>query len=325
MTTIEVQTPPRGAQVRRYLARYAIVWVTLALFIFLAATTQGFLTTQNLTNILAQQATVLIVAVPFTLLMIAGSFDISLSAVYVAAPIVGIQLQIATGSIWLAVFGGIAFGIVCGVVNAIVVVRFNINSFIATLATSFIIFGVGYLVSGQSIVVPTDPDFRGLAMTRIFGITSATWFALIVVAIFWVLLARTRYGRYVYATGASPEAARLSGVRAGWIVASTFLLAGGAAGFAGVLLNASRSVSAQASDDFTFVFGVIAAVVVGGTSIAGGSGAVWRTVVGVVFIALLNNGFNLNQVDPIIQRIILGCVILLAVGIDAVTRRGKAG
>ncbi|WP_311879050.1 ABC transporter permease [Microbacterium forte] len=277
-----------------------------------------------MTNILAQQATVLIVAVPFTLLMIAGSFDISLSAVYVAAPIVGIQLQIATGSIWLAVIGGIAFGIVCGVVNAIVVVRFNINSFIATLATSFIIFGVGYLVSGQSIVVPTDPDFRGLAMTRILGLTSATWFALLAVAVFWVLLARTRYGRYVYATGANPEAARLSGVRAGWIVASTFLLAGGAAGFAGVL-NASRSASAQASDDFTFAFGVIAAVVVGGTSIAGGSGAVWRTVVGVVFIALLNNGFNLNQVDPIIQRIILGCVILLAVGIDAVTRRGKAG
>ncbi len=324
MTTIEAQTSPRGAQVRRYLSRYAIVWVTLALFVLLAVSTQGFLTPQNLTNILAQQATVLIVAVPFTLLMIAGSFDISLSAVYVAAPIVGIQLQIATGSIWLAVIGGIAFGIVCGVVNAIVVVRFNINSFIATLATSFIIFGVGYLVSGQSIVVPTDPDFRGLAMTRILGLTSATWFALLAVAVFWVLLARTRYGRYVYATGANPEAARLSGVRAGWIVASTFLLAGGAAGFAGVL-NASRSASAQASDDFTFAFGVIAAVVVGGTSIAGGSGAVWRTVVGVVFIALLNNGFNLNQVDPIIQRIILGCVILLAVGIDAVTRRGKAG
>lgn len=324
MTTIEAQTSPRGAQIRRYLSRYAIVWVTLALFVLLAVSTQGFLTPQNLTNILAQQATVLIVAVPFTLLMIAGSFDISLSAVYVAAPIVGIQLQIATGSIWLAVLGGIAFGIVCGVVNAIVVVRFNINSFIATLATSFIIFGVGYLVSGQSIVVPTDPDFRGLAMTRILGLTSATWFALLAVAVFWVLLARTRYGRYVYATGANPEAARLSGVRAGWIVASTFLLAGGAAGFAGVL-NASRSASAQASDDFTFAFGVIAAVVVGGTSIAGGSGAVWRTVVGVVFIALLNNGFNLNQVDPIIQRIILGCVILLAVGIDAVTRRGKAG
>lgn len=324
MTTIEAQTSPRGAQVRRYLSRYAIVWVTLALFVLLAVSTQGFLTPQNLTNILAQQATVLIVAVPFTLLMIAGSFDISLSAVYVAAPIVGIQLQIATGSIWLAVLGGIAFGIVCGVVNAIVVVRFNINSFIATLATSFMIFGVGYLVSGQSIVVPTDPGFRGLAMTRILGLTSATWFALLVVAVFWVVLACTRYGRYVYATGANPEAARLSGVRAGWIVASTFLLAGGAAGLAGVV-NASRSASAQASDDFTLVFDVIAAVVVGGTSIAGGSGAVWRTVVGVVFIALLNNGFNLNQVDPIIQRIILGCVILLAVGIDAVTRRGKAG
>jgi ribose transport system permease protein len=103
------------------------------------------------------------------------------------------------------------------------------------------------------------------------------------------------------------------------VVIWAFTLAGLSAGLAGSL-NAARTLTAQASDDFGLVFTVIAAVVVGGTSIAGGSGAIWRTVVGVFFIALLGNGFNLNGIDPIVQRIVQGLVILAAVGADAWSR-----
>jgi len=134
-----------------------------------------------------------------------------------------------------------------------------------------------------------------------------------------VLLERTRFGRYVFAIGGSREAARLAGVPVDRVLIWAFALAGTAAGLAGAL-NATRTLTAQASDDFGLIFTVIAAIVVGGTSIAGGSGSIWRTVVGVFFIALLGNGFNLNGVDPIVQRIIQGLVILAAVGIDAWTR-----
>jgi ribose transport system permease protein len=143
--------------------------------------------------------------------------------------------------------------------------------------------------------------------------------AAIVVVVAWFLLDRTRFGRYVFASGGNPEAGRLAGVRVSAVLAATFALGGAAAGFAGTVVSA-QTLSAQATDDFSFIFAVIAAIVVGGTSIAGGEGAVWRTVVGVFFIAMLINGFNLNGVDPVYQRIIEGVVILLAVGTDAWTR-----
>jgi len=218
------------------------------------------------------------------------------------------------------VITSIGAGTICGLLNSIAVVKLKINSFIATLATSFIYFGIAYVVSEQSILSPTEASFRDLSMLRIGPFTSATIFAVLVLVFFWVLLSKTRYGRYVYATGANAEAARLSGVRTELVLASTFVIVGAAAGFAGIL-NASQSMSARATDDFTFVFAVLAAVVVGGTSISGGSGAVWRTLVGAIFIAILGNGFNLNQVDPILQRVVLGLVILLAVGIDVISKK----
>lgn len=302
------------------LAKFGVLWAAVLLFFILFWTTPGFATSVNLRNILDQQAVILMVAAPLTFTVIAGGFDISLSAVYVLAPLVGIQVGNSTGSIPLAVASAVAAGLICGAVNAALVVIFQINSFIATLATSYVIFGVAYLVSDQSILTPENASFRELATTRWLGITTATWLAFAIVAFAWFILAATRFGRYVYATGANPEAARLSGVRTAWIIAITFIAVAAAAGLAGIV-NASASMSAQASDDFSFVFAVIAAVVVGGTSIAGGSGAVWRTVIGALFIALLGNGFNLNEVEPIYQRIILGVVIILAVGADAAARR----
>ncbi len=254
-----------------------------------------------------------------TLTLIAGQFDVSLSAVYITAPLVGLQVGSATGSIPLAVVAGIVAGVAAGAFNAVLVVVFRINSFISTLAASYIIAGIGYIVSGQAILTPSSDDYIKFATTRFLGLSTATWMALLVVAFCWILLQYTRFGRYVYATGANTDAADVSGVRTRWIVAAVFLLTGAAAGFAG-MVNASQSMSAQATDDFSFVFGVLAAVVVGGTSIAGGAGAVWRTVAGALFIAMMNNGFNLNQVNPIYQRIILGLVILAAVGIDAFSR-----
>jgi ribose transport system permease protein len=321
-TTTTITPTPRGPWFRRSLSTYGIVWAAGVLFVILALTTPGFIGGANLRNVLDQQSVVLIAAAPLTLTLIAGQFDVSLSAVYITAPLVGLQVESATGSIVLAILAGVAAGLVCGLFNAFLVATCRINSFISTLASSYIVVGIGYLVSGQSILAPKNSAFRDFATTRLLGVTTATWIAVVVVAFFWVLLSSTRYGRYVYATGANTDAAVISGVRTRRLVASTFLLTGAGAGLAG-MVNASQSMSAQASDDFSFVFAALAAVVVGGTSIAGGAGTVWRTVTGALFIAMMNNGFNLNQVDPIYQRIILGLVILVAVGVDAFSRSRK--
>ncbi len=322
-TTATTGTATAGSRVGHYLRGFGVVWVTLLLFLGLTAQTDNFLSTNNLRNVLDQQSTVLIVAAFATLVVIAGGFDVSLSAVFILSPLVALQVENSTGSAALMLLAGVGTGLLCGLINGIIVTRAKINSFIATLATSFIFFGLAYLVSNKSILRIHDSSLREIASTRFLGVTTSTWIAFGAVAIAWILLERSRFGRYVFAAGGNPEAARLAGVPVERVQALTFALAGLAAGLAGTL-NALRTLSAQASDDFTFVFAVIAAIVVGGTSIAGGAGAVWRSVVGVFFIAFLVNGFNLNGVDPIYQRIIQGGVILAAVGIDSWSRSRKA-
>ena len=327
MTVVEPASATEAASTRRwtyYLTNYGIVWLTIALFVLLATTTENFISADNFRNILDQQSIVLIVAVFVTMLLISGNFDISIGAIYTLVPLIALRVFDATASIALLVVIGIVGGVAAGSVNGLIVTKGRINSFVATLATALVFFGLAYLVTGGMILRISDLDIRALVTTRVLGITTSTWIAVAVVIVAWLLLEQTRFGRYVFAIGGNREAARLAGVPVDRIVFLIFLLVGAAAGLAGTM-NTARTLTAQASDDFSLVFTVIAAVVVGGTSIMGGFGAIWRTIVGVFFIAFLGNGFNLNGIDPVIQRIIEGLVILAAVGLDAWTRsRHKA-
>lgn len=320
MTEVErSSTGTVGRSWTYYLTNYVIVWLTLALFLVLAFTTENFISADNFRNILDQQSIVLIVAVFVTMLLISGNFDISIGAIYTLVPLLALRVFDASSSIVLFVAVGIAAGLVAGSVNGVIVTKGRINSFVATLATALVFFGLAYLVTGGTILRLSDLEVRALVTTKILGITSSTWIAIVIVIAAWILLERTRFGRYVFAIGGNREAARLAGVPVDRIILWIFVLVGAASGLAGTM-NTARTLTAQASDDFSLVFTVIAAVVVGGTSIMGGFGAVWRTVVGVFFIAFLGNGFNLNGIDPVIQRIIEGLVILGAVGLDAWTR-----
>lgn len=322
--TLTAASIPSTSWLRRAkLSDYGIIWVTVLLFIGLWQTTENFMTTANLRNVLDQQSLILIAGSALTLTLISGNFDISLSAIFINSTIVTALVVNDTGSVVLALGAGILLGAVYGLVNGLVVAWVRINSFIATLATSFVFYGIGFLLSDRSIVRVGDRDFSQIARGRDFGLTNATWIAVVVVLIFSLILERSRFGRHLFAAGGNPEAARLAGIRVESVVAASFVLTGAAAGLAGSLL-ASRTLSAQPSDDFSFVFGVLTAVIIGGTSIAGGEGAVWRTVLGALFIALLTNGFNLHQIDPIIQRLIQGSVILAAVAADNWTRNRRA-
>jgi ribose transport system permease protein len=307
---------------RQSFTKLAVLWALATVFIGLTATTDNFFSIMNLRNILDQQAFVLIIAGFATIVIISGGFDVSLGAIYILSPIVALKVENATGSVLYMVLAGAAVGITAGIINGLIIAYGKINSFITTLATSFILFGMAYILSDGSILMISDIESRSFVTTKIFGITSATWMALFFLIISWILLERTRFGRSIFAVGGNIEAARLSGIRVNRIQIIAFTLGGFGAGLAGAL-NSIRTTSAQASDDFSVIFAVIAAIVVGGTSIAGGSGAIWRSVAGVFFIAILVNGFNLNGIDPVFQRIIQGLVILLAVGADSIrsTRR----
>ena len=300
--------------------KYGIAVITISLFLILSLTTEGFFTERNIRNLLDQQSTILIAASFMTIVIISGNFDISISAIFVVAPLFALNIENATGNIILSVLGGVGLGVILGSFNALVVTYFKVNSFIATLATSFMFFGFGYLISDRSLMRPVTDSYQQIARTKIFDITSATWISLVVVIFASILLTRTRFGRNVFATGGNQEAARLAGINVPQVQAITFILLGAAAALAGIV-NSSRSISAQPSDDFSFVFAVLTAVIVGGTSIMGGKGAIWRTVAAAFFLAFMNNGFNLLQVDPLWQRIILGLVIVIAVALDSWSQR----
>jgi len=300
----------------------AIVIPFVGLFVVLAFVSPPFLSAVNLTNILDQQSTFLIMAAAGTLVFVAGGIDLSIGAVFALAGVVAAQTTVTAGPL-AGIVAGVVVGLVAGLANGIIVTTFRINALIATLAVSFVVSGITGLLTGGNLVVILDrTDFAALARTDIVGIRSSTWIMVVAVTVFAVLLARTVFGRHVYAVGGNPEAARLAGVPVRPVRVATFVMSGGAAGLAGVLL-ASRVLSAQASSGQDIAFTVLAGIVVGGTSIAGGEGAVWRTVVGVLFIALIGNGFNLLGLDPLYRQIALGGLILGAVGLDAALRTGR--
>jgi ribose transport system permease protein len=321
-----VTSSPLGGRLRQLtgsdLRGLAIVVPFVALFVALAIASPPFLTTTNLLNLIDQQAHILIIAAAGTLVLVAGGIDLSVGAVAALAAVTAATVTLVAGP-FVGIAAGIAVGFAAGLANGIIVTFFRINPLIATLAMSFLVAGLASLVTGGSLIVLFEfPDFGVLARSDLLGVRSSTWIMIIAVLVIGVVLARSTVGRYMYAVGGNAEAATLAGVPVRAIRLATFVISGGAAGLGGVLV-ASRTLSAQATSGQELAFTVLAGIVVGGTSIAGGEGAVWRTVVGVLFIALIGNGFNLLGLDPLYRQIALGLIILVAVGMDVALRYGR--
>ena len=289
-------------------------------FVVLGLVSPAFLRFQNLTNILDQQAGIIIVAAAGTLVLIAGGIDLSIGALYGLAGATAAQLAVSFGPA-VGIVAALGVGLAAGIVNGVIVTQFRINPLIGTLAMSFVIGGIGAIATHGNLVVVLDhPEFQTFASTKILGISSAAWMMIVVAIAASILLSRTTFGRYVYATGGNAEAARLGGVRINTVRVATFALSGMAAALAGTI-DASRTLSAQASAGSFLTFTVLTGIIVGGTSILGGEGSVQRTIVGCLFVALVANGFNLLGLDPFYQQITLGVILLLAVGTDAWSRR----
>jgi ribose transport system permease protein len=316
----ETAAPSLASRAQSAVRRGGILIPFAIAFVILALISPPFLRFQNLANILDQQSGIIIVAAAGTLVLIAGGIDLSIGAIYGLAGATAAQLAVSFGPA-VGVLAGIAVGLMVGLANGVIVTRFRINALIGTLAMSFVVGGIGAIATHGNLVVVFDhPEFQVFAATKILGITSAAWMMIVIAIAIAILLSRTTFGRYVYATGGNAEAARLGGVRINTVRIATFALSGAAAALAGTI-DASRVLSAQASAGSFLTFTVLTGIIVGGTSILGGEGSVQRTVVGCLFVALIANGFNLLGLDPFYQQITLGIILLVAVGTDAWSRR----
>lgn len=308
------------ARVGRAIGRGGILIPFVITFVALSLASPSFLRFQNLTNILDQQAGIIIVAAAGTFVLIAGGIDLSIGAIYGLAAATALNVASSVSSP-AGVVAGVAVGLAVGLANGIIVTRFRINALIGTLAMSFVVSGIAAIVTKGNLVVAFDhPNFQQFAATRILGATSAAWMMILAAIAMTILLSRTTFGRYVFATGGNAQAARLGGVRVNAIRIATFALSGMAAGLAGTI-DSSRVLSAQASSGQFLTFTVLTGIIVGGTSILGGEGSIQRTVIGCLFVALVANGFNLLGLDPFYQQVTLGVILLLAVGVDAWSRR----
>jgi ribose transport system permease protein len=310
---------PTAARVRSA----GILLPFVILFTVLALTSSSFATRPNLLNILDQQSAILIIAAAGTLVLVAGGIDLSVGAIYSLAGVISAHYALETNPV-VAILLGIGAGLLIGLANGLVTTVFRINALIATLAMSFIVSGCASLVTKGNLLVLFDkPGFGKLARTEFLTIKTSIWLMIVFVVAIGMLLATTTAGRYMYAAGGNAQAARLAGIRVDRVRILAFVLSGGAAGLAGVI-DTSRVLSAQASTgDTGLAFTVLAGIVVGGTSILGGVGAVWRTVIGVLFIALIGNGYILLGLDPLYEQITMGVILLAAVGLDAWTTRSS--
>lgn len=300
---------------------YGIVTAFLALFIALSFASDAFLSKANLLNILAQTAPIGIIACGSTLVIIAGGFDLSVGAIFAIAGVVAAKVANSVDPI-VGLAAGVVAGLLIGVINGGLVTVLRINTFIATLASGFVIRGVATLITGGFLISVTAESFSTIGREEILDVKISVYIFLAIIALTWFLLTRTAFGRYIFAVGGNPEAARLSGIRVDLVRTITFTISGACAGLAGVIAT-SRVSTGQADTGTGLELAAIAAIVIGGTSIMGGEGAIWRSVLGVLLIAMIGNGFNILNIDPFYQSIVQGTIILVAVAIDAWARRSR--
>lgn len=297
---------------------FGIVWVLLVLVVVSAILYPGFLDAGNLRNVLSQNAPIGIVAAGMTFVMIAGGFDLSVGAIVALVAVVYAKLA-GTMPLAPAALLAVLAGTGVGVFNGLVVTRLRVNPFVATLGSGSIVGGLAFLLSKSQSITVERPSFMALGNESWLGVPIAVWLLIVVIAVAGVLLQRTAFGASVYAVGGNTEASRLAGIAVGRVRVTTYAISGALAALAGLLL-VSRLATAQADMGGTVALDAIAIVVIGGTSLLGGEGAIWRTAVGLLVLAVLTNLFNSLALDTNWQAVIKGTIVIAAVAVDALVR-----
>jgi ribose transport system permease protein len=303
-----------------HLRTYGILFALLLLVAIVNIADPSFLSPANIINMLGQWSLTGVMAVGMTFVIIAGGFDLSIASGFSLCAIVAALLGAHDFPLAVAMLAAIGTGLVIGSVNGALVSFIRINPFIATVGTGFIFLGIDFLATPNTYIQVSQAGFDVLGAGSWLSFPFKGMILLAALILGGAVLARTVYGHHVYAVGANATVCRLSGLPVGWIIASTYVVSGLCMGVAGGLA-ASQLSTAQARMEPTIVYDVIAAVVIGGTSLAGGVGAMWRTAVGLAIIATISNGFTLVGLNPLHQGIVKGIIIILALAIDGWTGR----
>lgn len=304
-------------QIIDFASKYALFIVFVLVFLFFSIATPYFFDLYNFSNIISQNAHLVIVVSGVAMIMIAGgtdlsvAYEMSLSAIIIAAGVMWWNIPLV-----IAIILGILVAIILGLINGFLSVRFRIHPMMITLATMTIYKGIAYLVTQSQSIFNLPEPLKYLGQGRIFGMIPVSLFAIIVVVLVVnTLLNKTYLGRFTYAVGSNPEASRLAGINVGLTKIMVFGIGGLLIGIGSVVLL-GRAGSASVLMASGAEFDAITACVLGGIALRGGEGKLWGAVTGVFILGVLGNGMQLLGLDLNAQYIAKGLLLIAAIGFD---------
>jgi len=277
--------------------------------------TSNFLTTDNTMNVLRQVAINLVLAAGMTFVILTAGIDLSVGSVLAVSAVLGMLVSLPGAAPAMALPTFLAAGLAAGLLNGAMVAYFNLNPFVVTLGTMTALRGAAYLFADGTTVLNSNIGFAWLGNGDFLRVPWLIWVAAAVVLVSWFILRKTIFGLHVYAVGGNPQAARLTGIKVPLVLLSVYALNGLFCGVAGAM-SASRLFGANGNWGSGYELDAIAAVVLGGTSLAGGVGSIWGTVVGALIIGVMNNGLTILGLSSFWQYVAKGAVIVLAVLLD---------
>lgn len=317
--TLPAEKPKRNFNV---LFGLTLLLLLIALWVALSLATSSFASEINISNLLRQGSMIAILAVGQTFVIITAGIDLSVGAVVGFCTVIPALVINAGWPVPIAVLATLLVGVAIGLFHGFGIVRMGLPPFIITLATLTSLRGVGLLITnGNSISIKSDA-FQQFSRDSFIGIPNLFWMVILVAVPSYIFLHHSRWGRYLFAVGSNPEAARLSGVNVPRTIYMAYILSGLCAAFVGVLL-ASRIGIGNPTQAEGWELQAIASSVIGGTSLFGAIGSVHGPLLGAFILATINNGANLLNVNSFWQRVITGLLIIVIVYFDGLRRRGK--
>lgn len=305
----------RKATIQEIMNKYRTVIVLVLIFVIATMLSPAFLSLNNIFNVIRQVAITAILGAGMTFVILTGGIDLSVGSILALAGALSAGVLGQTGSIILAILVAIGIGALCGAANGLFITKGEMPPFIATLGMMTLIRGCVLVYTNGSPVTVKSAAYKFIGKGYLLGIPVPVILLIVIFAIGYVILTHTKFGRSVYAFGGNREATRLSGiniVKTEWYV---YLISGILAGIAGIILT-SRLGSAQPTAGTGYELDAIAAVILGGTSLAGGQGFILPTVLGALILGIIDNILVLMNVNSFVASIVKGAVILIAVLAD---------
>ncbi|WP_345381014.1 ABC transporter permease [Pseudonocardia yuanmonensis] len=283
---------------------------------------QTFPTVSNLLTVLTSASIIGVLTVGVTFVIIGGGIDLSVGKVMALASVWATTVATQSFGWVVMIFCALAVGVGAGLVNGVLIAYGRIVPFIATLAMLISAQGLAELISGRRSQIVTDPVIAAIASTRILGIPLLVYIFAVVIAVGWVVLNRTTFGRRTFAIGGNPEAARLAGVDVRRHTVLLYVLSGLCCGIAAIMI-ASLTTTGSSTHGTLYELDAIAAVIIGGTLLTGGRGTLIGSILGVLVFTVITNLFVLNNLAIEVQNIAKGAIIVVAVLIQARARRSS--